>query len=327
MDNSQLCVNRDIALTTTPLRKAFDLDAVPKQETMCRATEVEHAKLVALVDMLTLVHSDIACRDLNHTHTDERHGPDGRIIRFDVDDGAGGHNAQVGLRSDNALGVDVGVVLQVGHTVPQRLGIVGAVDNVGLEDAAGDGRVPAVVAKGVQEGLVDGATDELLRHGVFAVVAAQHVQHGVRLLLHPELVVSLHVVLEAEGLRFTGVDDNTVVARARDGANPRAEDAGEEIVPGRVAAVLGGWFGVEHLVVSIIGVTEVVTDGSQVVQTVRAEPVGIAGVTQHIGRVGRLQVRTPDIQHLVDHAVDIRVDERRKATRCAHGPDKDVVER
>lgn len=286
MNNSQLRVNRMVALATTLFREAVDINPFPEQETMRRATVVEHAKLIPLVDMLALMHRDIARRDLHHPDADERHRPDGRVIRLDEDDGTGSHGAQIGLRRNHARRVDVSVVGRVARdAVPRRLGEVRAIEHVGLDDAAGHGGVPAVVAQSVQEGLVDGAADELPRQVVliFTVVAAQHVHDGVWLLLHPELVAGLHVVLDAEGLRLARVDDDAVVVRAGDGADPRAEEAGEEVVPGLVAVVGRGWVGVEHLVEGVVGFAEVVSDGDQVAQAVWAEPVGVGGVVQHIG--------------------------------------------
>lgn len=137
---------------------------------MRRPPEMEHTQLIALVNMLSLLNGDITSRDLSHTHTHKRHGADGRVIGLDEDDRARRERGQVRFRGDDALAVDVRAVTPV-ETRVQGFGVVGPVDNVGFDDAAGYGRVPAVVAQGVQEGLVDGAADELVGGGI----AAQHV--------------------------------------------------------------------------------------------------------------------------------------------------------
>ena len=59
--------------------------------------EVEHAKLIALVDMLANGHRDVARRDLRHSHGHETHQPYPRIICLNQDDGARGHFRDVGL--------------------------------------------------------------------------------------------------------------------------------------------------------------------------------------------------------------------------------------
>ena len=231
--NSHLIQNRHIRLLVC-IREINQIHPIPEQETMRRPPEMEHTQLITLVNMLALLHGDIASRDLSHTHTHERHGADGRVIGLDEDDRARRQGGQVGFRGDDALAVDVRAVTPVEARV-QGFGVVGAVDDVGFDDTAGDGRVPAVVAQGVQEGLVDGAADELVGGGI----AAEHVGDRVRLLFHPELVAGFDVALDLVGAGLAGVDDDAVVVGLGDGADPWAEEAGEEVVPG-FEAVMGG---------------------------------------------------------------------------------------
>lgn len=204
---------------------------------MRRSTVVEHSQLLSLLHMLTLLHGDIARRDLRHSDTDERNRPDGRIISLDEDDGAGGHGGKVGLCGNDTHVVDVGVVVAgVCCSSEERFGVVCAVDDVGLDDLPGDRRMPAVVAQSAQESLVDCSTDEAVSHGV----AAQHVEDGVGLFFDPEGVMAFHVVLDVVGLRLAGVDDNAVIVWGGDGADAVMEEAGEEVVPRGVAVLAVG---------------------------------------------------------------------------------------
>lgn len=175
---------------------------------MRRTTIVEHPQLLSFLHMLSLLDGDIARRDLRHANTNERNSPDGGVISLDENDGAGGHGGKVGLCSDDAHVVDVGVVVARAHCArEQGLRVVRTVDDVGLDDLSGDRRMPAVVAQSAQESLVDCPPDEAVSHGV----ATQHVEDGVRLLFDPEGIVAFHVVLDVVGLRLAGVDDDAVV--------------------------------------------------------------------------------------------------------------------
>lgn len=166
LNNSHLIQNRHIR-TLVRIREVNQIHPIPEQETMRRPPKMEHTQLIALVDMLALLDGDVASRDLGHAHAHECHGADGRVISFDEDDRARRQGSQVRLCGDDALVVDVRAVAPV-ETRVQGLRVVGAVDDVGFDDTAGHGRVPAVVAQGVQEGLVDGAADELVCCGIAA---------------------------------------------------------------------------------------------------------------------------------------------------------------
>jgi len=88
--------------------------------------------------------------------------------------------------------------------------------------------VPAVVGQCGEEGLVDGAADELLSEGV----TGHHVSEGVLVTLGPEFVDQLDVVLEVEGLGLAGVDDDAVVVGVSGLTVAVLELTGEEVCGG-----------------------------------------------------------------------------------------------
>ncbi len=67
LDDREAPTNRHVHLPPD-LGKPADLDALPKQETVRRSAKVEHADLVALPEMLPLLHRDLASADLVHSH-------------------------------------------------------------------------------------------------------------------------------------------------------------------------------------------------------------------------------------------------------------------
>lgn len=319
MNNSQLFPNREV-LFSPSAGEPIDIDAVAEHEAMRRATKVEHTDLITLVDMLAFLDAHMARRDLDHANTDEGHLADGRVVGFDYYDRAGGHGGKVGLSGDDTLAVDVGVVLGVGNASVQGLGEVGSVDDIGLDNLARDGSVPAVVAQSAEEGLVDGSADELVRDGI----TAEHILDGVRLLLDPEGVAGLDVALDGVRLGLARVDDHAVVVRTGDWADAILEVAREEVVPGFEAAVRGLRVGHEHLVDRVVGFATQVADIFQVLLGRGTEPV--QGVfAQDIGGLRRLQVGTPDVQDLLEHPVDLGVNEGSMATGSSHPPDKNGV--
>jgi len=113
--------------------------------------ELEVAQLLALADVLAGPHIDDAGRHVRHPNGDEGHQTDRRVVSPDDHDRPGRHVSEVGL--------GVGRLRRV---LPDRvgLGVVGAVDHPGADHGAGDGAVPAVVVRGTEERLVDGAADE-----------------------------------------------------------------------------------------------------------------------------------------------------------------------
>ena len=139
---------------------------------------MEHTKLFALVDMLPSLDGDITRADLDHADGHEGHKPDGRVIRLDEDDRAGGDGGDVSLGPNGAPDVDltaarrIGIGIGIGEALEERLGIVCAVLDKGLADRPRDGGVPAVVGEGGEECLVDGGAFET----VCEVVKGEHVE-------------------------------------------------------------------------------------------------------------------------------------------------------
>ncbi|HME66499.1 MAG TPA: MFS transporter [Streptosporangiaceae bacterium] len=177
-------VDRDVAggqPGRLPAEIEVEANSGPDHQAVRRAAEVEHAELVALFHVLSLVHGDLAGGDLGHADWKDAHEPDGRIVGFDEHHRPGGDLGDVALRV-----VGPGWVVSFGGS----LGIVRAAVHVGFHDPAVDRAVPAVVAERAEECLVYRAAHELVGPGV----VGQHVGDGVRLPLDPEPVVAAHVV-------------------------------------------------------------------------------------------------------------------------------------
>ena len=195
---------------------------------MRRATKVEHAHLFALLNMLPSLDGDLTRADLYHPHSDERHEPDGGVVRFDEDDRAGGDGGEVSLAVDRARDVEFPAVRWIAEALEERLRVVRAILDERLGYPARDGHVPAMVRECGEECLVDGATLELGRE----VVKRKHVEDGVLLALEPELVPQLAVMRYVVALRLARVDDDLVVVGRGDGPDAVSESAREEVVPG-----------------------------------------------------------------------------------------------
>src|SRR5580693_4070699 len=214
-------VDRDVAggqPGRLPVEIEAKADAGPEHQAVRRAAEVEHAKLVALFHLLSLVHGDLAGGDLGHADWKDAYEPDGRVVGLDEHHRPGGDLGDVALRV-----VGTGWVVSFGGS----LGIVRAVVHVGFHDPAVDRAVPAVVAERAEECLVYRAAGELVGPGI----VGQHVGDGVRLPLDPEPVVAAGVVTQPVGRRLAGVDDDIGVCRGSHRPYPRAEPPGEEVVP------------------------------------------------------------------------------------------------
>src|SRR6266404_3905200 len=82
---SELRPDGDVLLPTR-LREILHIDALAEQQAMRRATKVEHAHLFALLDMLPSLDGDLTRADLDHPHSDERHQPNGGVVRLDEED-------------------------------------------------------------------------------------------------------------------------------------------------------------------------------------------------------------------------------------------------
>ena len=84
-----------------------------------------------------------------------------------------------------------------------------------------------MIAQRAQKRLIDRSADKPLRAGIIS----QHEFQRIRLSLDPEAVAQLHVVRDGKRRRFAGVDNDCIVVRLRNGTDPFAELADEEIVP------------------------------------------------------------------------------------------------
>jgi len=215
---------------------------------MGRATKMEHTKLFALLDMLPSTDGDITRADLDHADSDERHKPDGGVIRLDEDDRAGGDGGDVSLACDGTGDVNLTVVvgrmgIGVAEALEERLGVVCAVLDERFDYRSRDGRMPAVVRECGEERLVDGTALEL----GCEVVKREHIEDRVFLALEPELVPQLAVIRYVVALRLACVGDDRVVIGCGDGTDTVSESAREEVVPGRVPVVRFRWITVKEL--------------------------------------------------------------------------------
>ena len=308
-------------------RQPLQLNPLPKHQAVGAAAKMEHAQLVALVDLLAGPNGDITGGHLAHTDADKRHQADSRVMRVDDDDGARGRRAVVLLGGDLAGEVDAvlrrrHLGLRVGDALEERLGVVSAGDGVGLVDGAGDGGVPAVVAEGGEEGLVDGGVGEV---GVGDGVVGEHVLDGVGLGLDPEAVAGLDAVGDLVGGGLAGVGDDGLVVGVCDGADARAVEAGEEVVPGGEAVVGGGGVADVEVFEGVGGSACFVGDGAEVWFGGGAEPAVGALVDALCGGWGG-EEGAPCVEDFLEGGVDVRVEVGGVAGGGAHGPVEDGVD-
>lgn len=87
--------------------EAIHLHTLPKQQTMRRAAKVEHAELLALLDVLALLHGDLARTHLIHADADESHKPDSRMIGLDENNSARGQGGQIALGPGEPADINV----------------------------------------------------------------------------------------------------------------------------------------------------------------------------------------------------------------------------
>jgi hypothetical protein len=185
-------------------------------------SKVEHARLLALRDVLPDLDRNITRRNLGHANPHKRHQPDLGVIRLDEDDRARGDDAQVFLGIVLALARRSAVLLEI---LVQGLGVVRPRDDVRLFDRPGDGCVPPVVRERAQERLVHRPADKLLRPRILR----EHVDARVRLALDPELFAAVNIVRDFVDHGFARVGDDVVVLGRGDGADAvvESEETGE----------------------------------------------------------------------------------------------------
>ena len=165
---------------------------------MGRPAKVEHPQLITDFDVLLIYDllRQLAGRHFAHSKADKAHQVNKRIVSLDENDSASGSERKEWLRADEATAwitryevrvTDLGTC--VGYN-----GIVGALENISIDDLAIYGSVPAMEVLGTEECLVDGSTDELVRtlDATGARIAIEHVVEGIWLPFKPELIVFLH---------------------------------------------------------------------------------------------------------------------------------------
>jgi len=274
---------------------------------------VEHTSLLTLLDVVTLLDGNLTGRDLVHADTDEGHEANGGVVGLDEDDGSCGEGAQVTLTGRDTVCVDL-LCVGVTKTFEQRLAEVCAVLDVSLLDGAADGSVPAVVRESRQEGLVDGTVGELLGQAV----VGEHVSDTVRLALDPESVSELCALLDLEGLTLTGVVDDVVIVGAVNGTDLILEVSGEEVVPRSVTVVLLAGVTDEEVLELVVGLVRSVGNRHHVRSSGLAEPAGLA-LVEHTSGLGRHEELAPLVEDLLEHLVDLGVEEGGVARRSGHG--------
>ena len=258
------------------IRKPFQLHTFPEDHTVCASAVMEHANLIALLDVLAFLHSGLARRDFSHSNSHEANQAQVFVISFKEDDGARSCCCKVTLACFLAAFVDIAPSGGITKTLEERFGEVSAFNNVRLHDLTADRRVPAVVAQRRKEGLVDSSTDELLVQWVHG----QHVRERIGLALHPKAVALGDVAAYLIRLRFTGVSDDAIVVRTGNGPLVFVEMAREEVIPGLVPMVLLRRIAVEELFESIRCLANVGCQ-REIVSAVIAEPADLV-VTKHV---------------------------------------------
>lgn len=92
--DSELTSYRHVVLEADG-REIVDVHGLAEDQAVRRAAEVEHAELVALLDVLALLHRDLARAHLVHADGDEGHEADGGVVGLDEEDGARGESGEV----------------------------------------------------------------------------------------------------------------------------------------------------------------------------------------------------------------------------------------
>ena len=143
---------------------------------------MKHANLLPLDDPIAFRDSEFAARDLRHANEHHSHQPNVGIVRLDEENPARRHGGEVWLGVGGADGIRSG---WVDEPLVEVLGIVRPRDDLGADDRAGNGVVPAVVGQRAQKCLVDAAPHEF---GGVAIIV-QHMGERVRLSFEPKCVL------------------------------------------------------------------------------------------------------------------------------------------
>jgi len=167
-------------LSILPIRKPFQLHTLPEDHTVRTSTTVKHANLIALVDVLTLLDSGLARRDLSHSNAHEAQQAEVLVISFKDDDGALSFCFKATLACFLAPLVDVTIGRGIAKPFEEWLGDVCTFNEVRLHDLTADRRVLAMVAQRRKEGVMNSATD-----GSFVpLVHSEYVHETIRLVLN-----------------------------------------------------------------------------------------------------------------------------------------------
>ncbi|KAI6770969.1 hypothetical protein HG531_009824 [Fusarium graminearum] len=191
---------------------------------MRRASEMEHARLLTLLYMVTLLDCNFTGAHLIHTDTDKSQQSNSRLISLDNDDSSCSQRTQetltlrqTGRRNLCGSGLS--------NTLEERFTKVRAVLNKSAHDLSRDRSVPAVVRQSGEESLVDGSASKLLSQRVMG----EHIEDGVGLALCEKAIAELDVVLNVVHAGLTAVGDNKIVVRRRNGTSIVAYLAGEKV--------------------------------------------------------------------------------------------------
>nr|POF05912.1 hypothetical protein CFP56_53299 [Quercus suber] len=312
LDDRHLTTHRHILLPTR-LRETLDLDPLAEQQHMRAATEMEHARLLALGDVFALLDRDLTRADLIHADTDERHQPDRRVIGLDENHRARRQRRQIALADTDAAGIDL-ACRRVPEPFEQRFGEIRAVLHERLLDRAADGRMPAMIRQRRQERLVDGPA----RERVAQRIVGQHVPHRVRLAFDPEPVPQLDVPRHLEHFALAAVGDDVVVLGRRHGADLVAESPREIVVPRRVPVVFLARVAHEEVFEFMRRPQRRVGDRHDVVQPRGAEPSALRRV-KDLGGFRRAEEFSPVVEDLLEVGVDLGIQKGRVAGGRAHG--------
>ena len=207
--------------------------------------------------------------------------------------------------------------------------------------------MPAVIAEGAEERLIDCAVHELGSEGV----VVEHVGERVGLAFEPEFRLLVHVVMasEEDGGGFARVVDDCscagIVGRPPDGhtgqmipllgsfgercsakgAHTSAEFSNEEVIPRLEAVVICGFIADVELVEFVVGHPIVTLDG-QFVERLLTQPA-ISVVGKDTGRQRRAQEHGPFVENLHKLLIDFSTKKECVARTCAHRPVKNGVDR
>ena len=207
--------------------------------------------------------------------------------------------------------------------------------------------MPAVIAEGAEERLIDCAVHELGSEGV----VVEHVGERVGLAFEPEFRLLVHVVMAAEedgGGLARVVDDCPcagIVGRSPDGhtgqmiplpssfgercstkgTHTSAKFSDEEVIPRLEAVVICRFVADVKLVEFVVGHAIVTLDG-QLAERLLAQPA-ISVVGKDTCRQRRAQENGPFVENLRKLLTDFSTKEECIARTCAHRPVKNGVNR